>query len=175
MNRKPQILPQRSTNRPVSPGLYLLPEAATLQISDVRERQTGKSYAVRSLGPGMKNPQYHTKKLFISNLRYFMWSLARSHQHEEDCEDDTDTDVPESTGCGNWAIMLALGHVDTIECRFWAWQTSTDWRDHIVLRVWDDSQWLQNFRLCKATFMKLCEFAPLPEAQEYQDETCPDS
>ncbi|CAM5109052.1 unnamed protein product, partial [Eretmochelys imbricata] len=25
------------------------------------------------------------------------------------------------------------------------------------LQVWDDSQWLQNFRMCKGTFMELCD------------------
>ncbi|XP_053864861.1 uncharacterized protein LOC128825970 isoform X2 [Malaclemys terrapin pileata] len=65
----------------------------------------------------------------------YVQSLARSRQQEEDCEEDMDTDVPESTGCSNWDIMAALGHVDTVECRFWARETSTDWWDRIVLQV----------------------------------------
>ncbi|XP_065455330.1 uncharacterized protein LOC135984327 [Chrysemys picta bellii] len=72
-----------------------------------------------------------------------------------------DTDVPESTGCGSWDIMAAMGLVDTVECRFWAWQTSTDWWDYRVLQVWDDSQWLRNFRMHKATFLELCELLSL--------------
>uniref|UniRef100_A0A8C8SK72 DDE Tnp4 domain-containing protein n=1 Tax=Pelusios castaneus TaxID=367368 RepID=A0A8C8SK72_9SAUR len=37
----------------------------------------------------------------------------------------------------------------------------TDWWDRIVLQLWDDEQWLQNFRMRKATFMELCrELAP---------------
>ncbi|KAG6926089.1 hypothetical protein G0U57_012817, partial [Chelydra serpentina] len=32
----------------------------------------------------------------------------------------------------------------------------TDWWDRIVLQVWDDSQWLRNFRMCKGTFLELC-------------------
>ncbi|EMP32410.1 Retinoblastoma-associated protein [Chelonia mydas] len=46
-----------------------------------------------------------------------------------------DTDVPESTGCGNWDIMAAVGLVDTVERRFWARQTSTDWWHRIVLQT----------------------------------------
>ncbi|KAM7177895.1 uncharacterized protein RBU57_001288 [Macrochelys suwanniensis] len=49
----------------------------------------------------------------------------------------------------------------TMEHRFWARETSTEWWDHIVMQVWDDEQWLQNFRMRKATFMGLCdELAP---------------
>ncbi|EMP35102.1 Cell division cycle-associated protein 7 [Chelonia mydas] len=36
-------------------------------------------------------------------------NLARRHKHEDDCEEDRDTDVPESTGCGSWDIMAAVG------------------------------------------------------------------
>nr|XP_048696687.1 uncharacterized protein LOC125632479 [Caretta caretta]XP_048696688.1 uncharacterized protein LOC125632479 [Caretta caretta] len=68
-----------------------------------------------------------------------------------------DTDVPESTGCGNWDIMVAVGLVDTVKRQFWAQQTSTDWWDRIVLQVWDDSQWLQNFHMHKATFLELSQ------------------
>ncbi|EMP35318.1 Protocadherin alpha-2 [Chelonia mydas] len=52
----------------------------------------------------------------------YVQSLVRSCQHKEDSEEDMDTDCPESTGCGNWDIMAALGHADTVERRFWAWQ-----------------------------------------------------
>ncbi|CAM4441012.1 unnamed protein product [Caretta caretta] len=53
--------------------------------------------------------------------------------------------------------MVAVGLVDTVERRFWAQQTSTGWWDRIVLQVWDDSQWLRNFCMHKATFLELCE------------------
>ncbi|EMP26973.1 Phenylalanyl-tRNA synthetase [Chelonia mydas] len=43
-------------------------------------------------------------------------NLAKRQQHEDDCEEDMDTDIPESTGCGNWDIMVAVGLVDTVEC-----------------------------------------------------------
>nr|XP_048715879.1 uncharacterized protein LOC125640857 [Caretta caretta] len=87
----------------------------------------------------------------------YVQNIAKRRQHEDDCEKNMDTDVPESTGCGNWDILAAVGLVDTVECRFWARQTSTDLRVRIVLQVWDDSQWLQNFLMHKATFLELYE------------------
>ncbi|CAM5107915.1 unnamed protein product [Eretmochelys imbricata] len=53
--------------------------------------------------------------------------------------------------------MAVVGLVDTVECRFWAWQTSRHWWYRIMLQVWNDSQWLRNFRMRKATFLELCE------------------
>ncbi|CAM5171230.1 unnamed protein product [Natator depressus] len=50
-----------------------------------------------------------------------------------------------------------MGQAHTVECRFWARETSIDWWDRIVLQVWDDSQWLQNFCMHKGTFMELCD------------------
>ncbi|CAM4597929.1 unnamed protein product [Lepidochelys olivacea] len=44
----------------------------------------------------------------------------------------------------------------TMERHFWAWETSTEWWDHIVMQVWDDELWLQNFCMRKASFMGLC-------------------
>ncbi|EMP35925.1 hypothetical protein UY3_06891 [Chelonia mydas] len=85
----------------------------------------------------------------------YVQNLERRRQHEDDCEEDMDTDVPESTGCGNWDIMAAVGLVDTVEHQFRAQQTSTDWWDCMVLQVWDDSQWLRNFHMRKATFLEL--------------------
>ncbi|CAM4684816.1 unnamed protein product [Lepidochelys kempii] len=87
----------------------------------------------------------------------YMQNWARRRQHENDFDEDMDTDIPESTGCGNWDITVAVGLVDTVECRFWARQTSTDWWDCIVLQVWDDSQWLRNFHMRKTTLLELCE------------------
>ncbi|EMP41156.1 hypothetical protein UY3_01574 [Chelonia mydas] len=53
----------------------------------------------------------------------YVQHLAKRHQHEDDCEEDMDIDIPESTGCGNWDIMAAVGLVDTVEYLFWARQT----------------------------------------------------
>ncbi|KAG6930721.1 hypothetical protein G0U57_003015, partial [Chelydra serpentina] len=56
---------------------------------------------------------------------------------------------------------------DPVEWRCWARETSTDWWDRIVLQVWDESQWLRNFRMRKCTFMELCEL--LSPALKRQD------
>ncbi|EMP42556.1 hypothetical protein UY3_00162 [Chelonia mydas] len=126
----------------------------------------------------MEPTRLHTDVASIVNtsriILQYVQSLARSRQHEDDCEKDMDTDFPESTGCGNWDIMAAARQVDTVERRFWAWETSTDSWDHIVLQVWDDSQWLRNFCMHKATFMELCELLS-PSLKRTKNEPCPDS
>ncbi|CAM5116349.1 unnamed protein product [Natator depressus] len=40
----------------------------------------------------------------------YVQNLAK--RREDDCEEDVDTDVPESMGCGNWDIIAAVGLVD---------------------------------------------------------------
>ncbi|XP_065435126.1 uncharacterized protein LOC135977904 [Chrysemys picta bellii] len=86
---------------------------------------------------------------------------------ESDEEIDMDIDLSQGTGPSNVEIMVSLGQVDTVERRFWARETSTDWWDRIVLQVWDDSQWLRNFRMRKGTFMELCDL--LSPALKRQD------
>lgn len=46
--------------------------------------------------------------------------------------------------------------LNMVECSFWSQETSTDWWDRIVMQLWDDKQWLQNFWMRKATFQELC-------------------
>ncbi|CAM4708179.1 unnamed protein product [Lepidochelys olivacea] len=53
--------------------------------------------------------------------------------------------------------MVLMGQVHAVQRQFWAWETSTDWWDRIVWQVWDDSQWLRNFRMRKGTFMAFCD------------------
>ncbi|EMP26997.1 hypothetical protein UY3_15905 [Chelonia mydas] len=65
----------------------------------------------------------------------YVQKRAKRRQHEDDCDEDMDTDIPESMGCGKWDIMAVVGLADTVESRFWAQQTSTDWWDHIVLQT----------------------------------------
>ncbi|KAM7152503.1 uncharacterized protein RBU57_012649 [Macrochelys suwanniensis] len=81
----------------------------------------------------------------------------RRQQRPEDSDEDMDTDLSQKRSPHKVDIMVVMGHVDTVERRFWARETSTDWWDHIVLQVWDESQWLRNFRMRKGTFMELCE------------------
>ncbi|EMP33189.1 Leucine-rich repeat-containing protein 39 [Chelonia mydas] len=45
----------------------------------------------------------------------YIQNRAKRCQQEEDFDEDMDTDVPESTGCGNWDLMAAVGLVDTVE------------------------------------------------------------
>ncbi|XP_074981862.1 uncharacterized protein LOC142071164 [Caretta caretta] len=45
----------------------------------------------------------------------YMQNWAKRRQHKEDFDEDMDTDVPESTGCGNWDIKAAVELVDTVE------------------------------------------------------------
>uniref|UniRef100_A0A8C3EXX7 DDE Tnp4 domain-containing protein n=1 Tax=Chrysemys picta bellii TaxID=8478 RepID=A0A8C3EXX7_CHRPI len=76
---------------------------------------------------------------------------------ESDEEIDMDTALTQAMGPSNVQIMVLLGQVHAVERQFWAWETSTDWWDCIVLQVWDDSQWLRNFRMRKGTYMELCD------------------
>uniref|UniRef100_A0A8C3H697 DDE Tnp4 domain-containing protein n=1 Tax=Chrysemys picta bellii TaxID=8478 RepID=A0A8C3H697_CHRPI len=45
--------------------------------------------------------------------------------------------------------------VDFRSVALWVAIPHRDWWDRIVLQVWDDSQWLRNFRMRKGTFMEL--------------------
>ncbi|EMP31980.1 hypothetical protein UY3_10904 [Chelonia mydas] len=83
--------------------------------------------------------------------------VRRRWQCGDKSDEDMDTDFSQSTSPGNMAILVAMGQAHAVERRFWTRETSTDWWDRIVLQVWDDSQWLRNFRMRKGTFMELCD------------------
>ncbi|CAM5085053.1 unnamed protein product [Eretmochelys imbricata] len=85
------------------------------------------------------------------------YRARRRHQRGHVSDQNMDRDFSESMGPANACIMVLMGQVHAVERRFWARETSTDWWDRIVLQVWDDSQWLRNFRMCKGTFMELCD------------------
>ncbi|CAM5140323.1 unnamed protein product [Eretmochelys imbricata] len=72
-------------------------------------------------------------------------------------DEDMNTDFSKTAVPSNLEIMVLLVQAHAVERRFWAWETSTDWWDCIVLQVWDDSQWLRNFHMHKGTFMELCD------------------
>ncbi|XP_073179562.1 nucleoporin Nup37 isoform X3 [Lepidochelys kempii] len=75
--------------------------------------------------------------------------------------EESDDDV---NSCNAYDARLLMAFTDmlTMERRFWAQETSIEWWVHIVMQVWDDEQWLQNFWMRKATFMGLCaELAPI--------------
>ncbi|XP_073193464.1 HBS1-like protein isoform X1 [Lepidochelys kempii] len=85
------------------------------------------------------------------------YRVRRRRQRGHVSDQDMDTDFSESMGPANACIMVLMGQVHAVERRFWARETSTDWWDCIVLQVWDDSQWLRNFRMRKGTSMELCD------------------
>ncbi|KAG6933784.1 hypothetical protein G0U57_018479, partial [Chelydra serpentina] len=93
----------------------------------------------------------------------------RLRQCDEDIDSEMGTDLSQSTGPRTLDFMVAMGHVDAVEQRFWARETSMDWWDRIVLQVWDESQWLRNFRMRKGTFLELCELlSPALKRQDTQ-------
>ncbi|KAM7165966.1 uncharacterized protein RBU57_007013 [Macrochelys suwanniensis] len=98
-------------------------------------------------------------------LRKILMSLASmSHlavelflKIQSDSEESDDDDI-DSHNAFDMNLLVAFTYMlCTVERRFWARETSTEWWDHIVMQVWDDEQWVQNFRMRKATFMGLCE------------------
>uniref|UniRef100_A0A8C3HP06 Putative nuclease HARBI1 n=1 Tax=Chrysemys picta bellii TaxID=8478 RepID=A0A8C3HP06_CHRPI len=77
---------------------------------------------------------------------------------QSDSESEDSDDAIETRNAYDTKLLVAFTDMlSTVERCFWAWETSTEWWDHIVMEVWDDEQWLQNFRMRKATFMGLCE------------------
>ncbi|EMP40904.1 Leucyl-tRNA synthetase, cytoplasmic [Chelonia mydas] len=60
---------------------------------------------------------------------------SRRRQRSDESDEDMDTDFSQSTGPGNVGIMVLMGQVHAVERRFWAWETSTDWWDRIVLQM----------------------------------------
>ncbi|CAM5134605.1 unnamed protein product [Eretmochelys imbricata] len=79
--------------------------------------------------------------------------LLKIQSDGEDSNDDIDVSNANDTSL----LVAFTDMLTTMEQRFWAWETSTERWDHIIMQVWDDEQWLQNFRMRKATFMGLCE------------------
>ncbi|XP_075795144.1 uncharacterized protein LOC142830941 [Pelodiscus sinensis] len=53
--------------------------------------------------------------------------------------------------------LATLSHQNpTVERPLWSLETSTDWWDRVVLGIWDNHQWIRNFRMRKQTFLQLC-------------------
>ncbi|XP_014466401.1 uncharacterized protein LOC106737890 [Alligator mississippiensis] len=46
-------------------------------------------------------------------------------------------------------------HLQTVDRQLWAHTSSTDWWERIVLSTWEDKQWLETFRMSRATFMHI--------------------
>ncbi|XP_065420744.1 uncharacterized protein LOC135974969 isoform X2 [Chrysemys picta bellii] len=91
----------------------------------------------------------------ISTLRLAV-ELFLKIQSDSESEESDDAIEPRNA-YDTKLLVSSTNMLSTVERRFWARETSTEWWDHIVMDVWDDEQWLQNFRMRKATFMGLCE------------------
>ncbi|XP_065444881.1 monofunctional C1-tetrahydrofolate synthase, mitochondrial isoform X7 [Chrysemys picta bellii] len=76
-----------------------------------------------------KTQQLQSKRQMLRNR------ARRLRQRSEDMKSESGTDLSQSTGPRAVNIMVAMGHVDAVERRFWARETSTDWWDRIVLQV----------------------------------------
>uniref|UniRef100_A0A8C0J8B7 DDE Tnp4 domain-containing protein n=1 Tax=Chelonoidis abingdonii TaxID=106734 RepID=A0A8C0J8B7_CHEAB len=80
---------------------------------------------------------------------------------QSDSEESSDDEIDSADAPDTKLLVAVTDVLSAVERRLWARETSTEWWDHIVMQVWDDEQWLQNFRMRKATFMGLCaELAP---------------
>ncbi|XP_053876904.1 uncharacterized protein LOC128833047 [Malaclemys terrapin pileata] len=99
-------------------------------------------------------------------LRRMLMSLASTSRLaielflkiQSDSEGEDSDNAIETRNAYDTKLLVAFTDMlSTVERRFWVRETSTEWWDHIVMEVWDDEQWLQNFRMRKATFMGLCE------------------
>uniref|UniRef100_A0A452HJ44 DDE Tnp4 domain-containing protein n=1 Tax=Gopherus agassizii TaxID=38772 RepID=A0A452HJ44_9SAUR len=75
----------------------------------------------------------------------------------DDSDDELENEFSDTPGPCTLELLTVMGEVLPVPRRFWARETSTDWWDRIVLQVWDDSQWLRNFRMRKSTFFELCD------------------
>ncbi|KAM7175159.1 uncharacterized protein RBU57_001445 [Macrochelys suwanniensis] len=104
-------------------------------------------------GAGMDPELLTSTLLALTNMSRVAVELFLKLQRQEECNIDLTT-------CSSYNTRLLVAFMEvltTVECHFWARETSTEWWDHIVLHIWDDEQWLQNFRMRKATFVGLCD------------------
>ncbi|CAM5148172.1 unnamed protein product [Eretmochelys imbricata] len=96
-------------------------------------------------------------------LRSMLMSLTSTSRLAVDVflmiqSDNEGSDDIDSSNAYDTSLLVAFTDMlTTVERSFWAWETSTELWDHIVMQVWNDEQCLQNFQMRKATFMGLCE------------------
>uniref|UniRef100_K7FNQ2 DDE Tnp4 domain-containing protein n=2 Tax=Pelodiscus sinensis TaxID=13735 RepID=K7FNQ2_PELSI len=65
------------------------------------------------------------------------------------------------------AATLPLPPNFFVDRRVWRFDTSSDWWDRLVMEIWDDQDWLRNFRMRKTTFQELCTWlAPALQRQD---------
>ncbi|KAM7151325.1 uncharacterized protein RBU57_012021 [Macrochelys suwanniensis] len=111
-------------------------------------------------------PRFGQREMDPKLLRKILMSLASTSRlavelflkiHSDSEESDDDDEIDSRNAYDTNLLVAFTDMLCTVECRFWVRETSTEWWDHIVMQVWDDEQWVQNFRMRKATFMGLCE------------------
>lgn len=101
---------------------------------------------------------------FLHSLEQRGYEEEEEEESEEEEEEEEEAFLPRQTSS---AGFRRGGRLRSVERRFWARPRSTEWWDRTVLETWDDRQWLQNFRMRKATFLELCaSLAPALQRQK---------
>uniref|UniRef100_A0A8C4WRI3 Putative nuclease HARBI1 n=1 Tax=Gopherus evgoodei TaxID=1825980 RepID=A0A8C4WRI3_9SAUR len=135
-------------------------------LDELRKRHSTASMDPAQINTAIVDVVNTSHVLVQSVLNRDLESQARRRrrlgQRSDESDEDMDIELSQTAGPCSLEILLVMGQVLAIERRFWARETSTDWWDRIVLRVWDDSQWLRNFRMRKGTFMELCDLLSPP-------------
>ncbi|EMP30815.1 hypothetical protein UY3_12010 [Chelonia mydas] len=105
----------------------------------------------------MDSAQLYTIVVSITNISRLILQYSHS-RYRSRCVEQCDAmqaalleDIEQSN---SQLLATVTHHLDTVVCRFWAWETSTDWWDRIVMQLWHDEQ---NFQMHKATFQELCD------------------
>ncbi|EMP40863.1 UPF0636 protein C4orf41 like protein [Chelonia mydas] len=96
--------------------------------------------------PGMHPALLTNMLLAWTNTSRVAVELFLKLQRQEKC----DIDLAMSSSYDMRLLVAFTEVLTTIERRFWAGETSSEWWDHIIMHVWDDEQWLQNFWMKKA-------------------------
>ncbi|XP_073173702.1 UBX domain-containing protein 11 isoform X3 [Lepidochelys kempii] len=58
----------------------------------------------------------NTSHIIHQYVQYLQNRARKQRQRDYGSDEDMDTDVPRSTACGNWKIMVVLGQVHAMEC-----------------------------------------------------------
>ncbi|EMP36732.1 hypothetical protein UY3_06128 [Chelonia mydas] len=102
---------QTPPDRTLPPAPPLPPEA----LHPGQARSRSRCHTMASLEPAEPTAAIVSIVNTLRIILKYVQNRAKRRQHEDDCDEDMDTDVPESTDCGNWDIMVAVGLVDTVE------------------------------------------------------------
>uniref|UniRef100_A0A8D0DHI9 DDE Tnp4 domain-containing protein n=1 Tax=Salvator merianae TaxID=96440 RepID=A0A8D0DHI9_SALMN len=104
---------------------------------------------------------------FLHSLGQRRYEKEEEEDSEEEEEEEEEKEVVLLPRQASGPGFRRGGRLRSVERRFWARPRSTEWWDRTVLETWDDEQWLQNFRMRKATFLELCaRLAPALQRQK---------